>query len=412
MKKYIIPIMMLAAIVSCRKNPVASSGEGYISFAESGLELDTEVETRASAASGSYAVIITDSEGNEVVRTTYSSIISAGNLVSLPAGEYTISARSTAEEVPVAAFEQPVYGVSKKVSVSAGQTTSAGSLVCTLLQTKVTVSYSDEFKQMITGNGSTTVTVNPSSPLVYNLTYNNGNPYFDQNAGYFAVNNGANTTMEVKFSGQVDGQSAKMTKVFTGIQPKTWHQIKFVKKVDATGTASFSIVIDGLLEDEELGNDLTVSENIIGDDPKAPKGDGGIALESTCSYDISQPIVVPAMGNPFVLTMKAIVPGGVKKFTVEIASTNDAFTNSVGAVNDGQTTLDLVNPSSGAIQVFTEILPFPYGDAVAGKTEIDFDLSAAQEPILAFEGTHSFVMHVTDMQGCKNDIPVQMVVSK
>ena len=108
--------------------------------------------------------------------------------------------------------------------------------------------------------------------------------------------------------------------------------------------------------------------------------------------------------------MNAVVPNGVKRFTVEIESTNPDFTGSVASVNGGQTTLDLVNPSSGAIDVFTNLIPFPYGSAVEGKTEIPFDLSAAQVPILGFIGSHTFKMIVIDKTGCRNEIPVVLVV--
>ena len=137
--------------------------------------------------------------------------------------------------------------------------------------------------------------------------------------------------------------------------------------------------------------------------------DGGMKLVSTCDYDISQPIVVPAEGNPFTLTMNAVVPNGVRKFTVDVTSTEPMFTSALTDIN-GSTTLDLVNPSSGAINVFTNLIPFPYGSAVEGKTEIPFDLSAAQIPILGFKGTHTFKMVVIDNTGCRNEIPVVLVV--
>ena len=162
-----------------------------------------------------------------------------------------------------------------------------------------------------------------------------------------------------------------------------------------------------------VANDVTGDETIIGKDPNAPTGDGGIKLQSTCGFDISQPITVPKGENdPFVLTMKAIVPNGVRKFTVEIESTNSLFPDAVAAINDGETTLDLVNPSKGAINVFTTILPFPYGDDVKDKTEIDFDLSAAKGPLVFYAGTHTFRMVVIDNTGCRNEIPVTLVVEE
>lgn len=407
--------MLLLALGACTEKHSGSVTEkqpGFLSFKGCNLEVDETVqETKAEPASGSYAVIITDNSSEaEPIVTTYNNIKAAGNKISLTEGTYTVTARSDMDDVPVARFEYPVYGASKSVSIMSGQTTELGEMICKLLQVKVTVSYSDEFLAMVTGECKTTVSVASGAGLDYKMTYLAGAVTYDQSAGYFAVNNGSNTTMEVVFKGSVDGGSKTQTITFTNVKPCTWHQIKFVKKVAEEGSSDFEIVIEDLVEDVELDSDVAGVEAVIGEDPDAPKGDGGIMLKSTCDYDITHPIVVPAQGNSFVLTMKATVPNGVLKFSVDISSDNPDFVGSVKMINDQSATLDLVNPSDGAISVFTTILPFPYGDQVAGKTEINFDLSDAQIPILAFKGTHIFTMNVMDKTGCKKAINVQMVV--
>ena len=179
-----------------------------------------------------------------------------------------------------------------------------------------------------------------------------------------------------------------------------------MKKVDETGGVSFAIEIDGLVEDMELENNVAGDEQGDGFDPDAPTGDGGIELVSTCSYDITKAVVVPATGA-FPLTMQAKVPNGTRKFTVDIASTNEDFINSVNTV--GGTRLDLINPSEAAMGIFS-IVPFPHGSDLSGKTEIDFDLSGAQTPLLAFKGTHTFTMNVVDNKGCRKSIPITLEV--
>lgn len=415
MKRIIIAsfaaVLMLSGCKSVLNEKNVSEAFGFLTFDQGTIEVDDELYTKAVVpASGNYAIFIYDLDGNKVVSTSFDDVKKNGNKIKLNAGSYILEARSTSEAVPAAAFEQPVYGTETEFTIRAGEDTPLGNLTCTLLQTKVTVSYNDDFLAMVSGNGAATVSVSPDSPLEYALKYNSGNVSYEQSAGYYAVNNGNNTTMTVTFKGSIDGKNQKMTKVFTNIQPRTWHQIKFVKKVEEEGDADFIISIADFIEDKTIGEDIPGQESIIGDDPDAPQGDGGITLESTCSYDIDSPIVVPAAGSPFVLTMKATIPNKVKKFTVEIQSTEQSFISAVGSVNGGSNILDLVDPSEGAKQVFTEILPFPYGDAVKDKTEILFDLSDAQTPILAFPGTHTFIMHVTDQIGCRKDITVTMIV--
>ena len=170
---------------------------------------------------------------------------------------------------------------------------------------------------------------------------------------------------------------------------------------------TIGIEIDGLVADATLDNDIEASEQGDGNDPEAPAGDGGIRLVSTCDYDITQPITVPASGNPFDLTLQAVVPNGVLRFTVDIASTNEDFINSVNTV--GGTNLDLINPSEEAMGVF-DIVPFPHGAELAGQTLVDFDLSGAQTAILGFPGSHTFRMNVVDTKGCRNSIDVIFIV--
>lgn len=411
-------ILMFAAIAaamftSCRKiGGLETSVNGTLSLA--GLELlcDTEVVTKATAAPGNYAIFVYNEAGDQVVRTTYSEAVSSDG-ISLLAGNYTLEARSTEEEVPASVFEAPVYGTTKDFSIEAGETTEIGSLTCTLLQCKVTVDYDAEFLGDVTGPCQTDVTVTTGAPLTYGLTYNSGYASYDKSAGYFAVNNGINTTMTVVFKGSINGKSQKMTASLTGIQPRQWRQIKFFKRVDAQGISTFEISINSFIEDEELVVALVVeNEAVIGDDPNAPKGDGGITLEFAegCPYTDLQNIVVP---DPEVGTMdlrfNISVPNGVKKFVVDIDSDSETFLSSV--MLTGSTRLDLVDPMESQGLVF-DIVPFPHGHELLGQTDLVFDLSAAQDPISIFAGHHTFTMSITDQKGCKNSIPVVLVVEK
>ena len=107
------------------------------------------------------------------------------------------------------------------------------------------------------------------------------------------------------------------------------------------------------------------------------------------------------------IRLRATVPGGVKKFTVDIASDSEAF---LGAVDLAQARhLDLINPKPENAAIF-QVVPFPHGDELLGLTDIEFNLSSAQEAILLFPGKHVFTMTIIDHEGCKNQIPVTMVV--
>ena len=403
--------MLGAAVVlsSCSKDifNYGSAKTGTLSFASMQLVVSEDVNpaTKAEAAGDEYVISIYGSDGQLVGQTkTWSEVRNTGTM-QLPAGDYTMKVRSSSSNVPEAKFNSPMYGASSRFSITAGETTKIGSITCTLLQAIVSVSYNEAFLGTVTGDGKASVELQSGYPLDYALSYNDGDPKYEMRAGYFALNEDE-ATVTVTFKGSIDGKTQKMTATITGVKARDWHIITFMKKVDENGNASFSVSIDGLVEDVELSNDVTAEENGDGEDPNAPAGDGGIELVSTCDYDITQPVTVPSTGT-FPLTMTAKIPNGALKFTVDIASTNANFINSVNSV--GGTTLDLINPSDAALGIF-DIVPFPHGSDLKGKTEIEFDLSGAQTPLLAFQGTHTFTMNVVDQKGCKKSIEISLKV--
>lgn len=409
---YIFVAAVMVLTVSCRKDTFKYEGgkedSGTLSFAGLSLEVSEDVNkvaTKADAAGDEYTVFLYDDSDKLLWQKTYGEVRNGGD-ISLPAGTYRVEARSISADVPPAKFISPVYGASEEVVIKAGEKTVLEPMTCTLLQAVVTVGYNDEFLKSVTGDGVATVELMSGFPLDYKLTYSEENVNYDHSMGYFAVN-GENSTLVLTFKGSVDGKTQKMRTSITGVKVRDWHVITIMKKVDLSGNASFAIEIDGLVEDVELDNDVTAAEEGDGYDPEAPTGDGGIELVSTSSYDITGPVTVPEATEAFPLTMKAIIPNGARRFTVKIDSTNEEFMGAVGEV--GGSTLDLINPSEAALGIFT-IVPFPHGSELSGKTEIDFDLSGAQSPLLAFKGTHTFTMNVVDTKGCSKSIPIKLVV--
>lgn len=409
----IFAISVAAAFVSCADDRfdygMQNKSKGTLSF--SGLVIGWSGEmtapTRAEAADGNYMLYIYDSADALVWSGTYASVTSGTVVeISLLAGDYVLDVRSSASEIPDAKFSAPVYGASRSFSVAAGQTTTLEPLTCTLMQSAVSVRYNDDFLAMVTSDGTSTVEVKSGAPLEYALQYNSGRPVYDNRIGYFSVT-GDNSTMTVTFKGGIEGKTQKMTTTVTGVKARDHHIVTFMKKVDQAGNATIAIEIDGLVVDVDLDNDVPADEEGDGNDPNAPAGDGGIKLVSTCDYDITAPVTVPAAGNPFVFTMNAVIPNGTLRFTVDIASTNEDFINSVNTV--GGTTLDLIHPSEAAVGIF-DIVPFPHGEELLGAEEVLFDLSGAQTPLLGFKGTHTFTMNVVDRKGCRNSIPVVLVV--
>lgn len=418
--------LMLAA--SCQKTVVNKVKEnGFLSFSEFSLQLDEDLITKASAAGNNYTIIVNDINGNEVVKKSYGEIKSNDNMISLPAGSYTLVARSIDEDMEVAAFEQPVYGASKDFMIEAGIVTPIGELTCTLLQCKVTVDYSDDFLATVTGDCTTTVELTAGYPLDYALA---ADKTYERSAGYFAVNG---TTMTVRFKGHIDGyDGVTMTKTFTGIAPRQWRQVKFIPYVNEEGTATFDIVINDLISDEILNNELLAEEEVIGIDPNAPEDDGGIkfllaegcdksitATEEDIVYDgdgnqinstgiINIPIAPLAADGSTTMSIlfDAVIPEGLAELTVDITTDAKDFAAAVDAAKAAH--IDLVNPVCDPL-IF-DVVPFPHGEEILGAKQLSFDLTGAQTAIVAFKGTHVFEMTIVDVNGKTKRNVITMVV--
>jgi len=418
MKKFILfsisAVMMLA--VSCQKTSITNNqaqGEGFLSFSSLVLDIDETVDTKAASslapAQNYYQITIEDADGNVCLTKTYKEIKDADNKVTLPAGNYVLKVSSADDVVPDVEWEYPVYGATKDFSITAGELTEIGEITCTLTQCKVSVDYSPEFLACVTGPGKTTVTIKTGCPLEYTLI--SANDYEKRN-GFFLVEG---TSMTVVFQGSIDGKNKKMTKVFNNIAPKQWRQIKFIQKVNEQGDATFDIVINPLVSDAVLNNDLLASgETILGEDPEAPKGDGGITIypdyEAGCDEeisDLSNMLIVPKSERTMAIRLKAECPNGIRKFDVAISTDNDGFAAAVAAAD--ATNLNLINPSEQNAVIF-DVVPFPHGEELIGETSVPFDLSNAQDAILMYPGHHTFTMTIVDGQGLRKSIEVTMVV--
>ena len=420
-------------------------GYGMLSFGEMQISIDeSEAMVRSTElpeVGGNYVIKIKDAEGKVVVDCSYKDIKDSSEGIALLAGEYTLEVCSTIDDIPDAAWEQPIYGATMSgIKIEAGKPTIiAEPITCTLLQCKVTVDYNDDFLAMVKGACKTTITI--GSSLEYNLNWDATQgkiTSYEKRAGYFDVNNGTNTTMEVKFEGSIydeESESVKtmrQSKAFEGIEARQWRQVRFVKKVNEEGNASFEIEIDGYVEDDNLGTeDMTGEESVLAPDPNAPKGDGGIMLlnvtgltentnptkEAWNAEKTEKPIINMANidGNTF--TFKASIPNGTREFYVDITSTNSNFNTAVNRITvNGDGRIYLTKEEEAHIEVIKNLatfhIEFPTPDQVIAQTEVIFDLTNAIEPLKMFPGTHTFSMYVRDSEGCthRDDNQVQIPI--
>lgn len=421
-KKWTLFLISAALLLgSCNENMDGRySRQGGLFLSDLAPELNEELNTKGASTPSEYYISVLNEDGDAVAdlqgtlleNLPLSTLKAQGKALNLMAGNYSVAAR-TAESVPVAGFDCPVYAGEVPVTVVAGETTTPGQITCKLAQCKVTIEYDDQLLAGMTGPGNAKVEVTAGSPLDFPIQYASNKATPETRAGYFSLPS-ESSSMIVTVTAVIGGKSLKMSKAFTGIKAAQWRQITLIPMVNPEGTATFDVRINGYVDDGELlSYSLAPAEEVIGTDPKAPTGDGGITLdfaEDCTMFDDLKNIVVP---DPAVTAMDlrlvALVPNGVKKFTVHIETNNPAFQSALAVA--GGADLDLIDPSADAAVIF-EVVPFPHGADLVGQTSVNFDLGAAQGPIYGFEGRHTFYMTVTDRKGCKKTIEVSMVIGE
>lgn len=471
MKKIFLMAMSAAlALVACDKDNYNYSGlkEGYglLSFADAGFVVSEETNTRATEPASDNTVIwvynVTEDgtvnvdepvdlapNDEDITYTTYGAVKTSG--ITLPGGDYVLRAQ-TKDAIPMVG-DAAVYGIDEPFSIIAGQETPLEELTLYLYkQVKVSVSYNEAFQNSLTENGgTTTVTIDSENFATFNVTPND----FDSDSQYLyldltneadevkesgvSMEISVNAEMYVKEDGVTSVKTQKMTAAVTGVKPRDYRKIQIHKEEIKDGGANFSIVVDGLEVDTELSTDISASEGSLGDDPNAPKGDGGIKLINIAGLTgdnqtewnayvaqteeaIANNVMISGVHKDAItvngltaLTFSAEVPNGVYNFYVDITSTDAGFNDAVKNITvnkDGR--IYLTKTESEHRAVVTSLnglgISFPFPEDVIDKTEVEFPLSAAIEALAEFPGTHYFTMNVIDNTGCKNTIVLTLKV--
>lgn len=445
------------ACVACDKDNFSFSGieEGYgvLSFADADFIVSEEVETRADAAKDNTVIWVLKEDGSmydlapendDIDYTTYGAVKSKG--ITLPGGNYTFRAQTDAE-IPMAGTN-PVYGIDKEFSITAGAVTPLGELTLKLYkQVKVKVQYNPVFLSSLVNNNVTTeVAINDESKMTFEGT----NP--DSGFLYLELtedNKDTGVTMEILVNAEMNVKEGNVTSVKTqkmsatisGVKPCQYRQININKEEIKDGGANFTIVVDGLEVDTELTTDVEASEESLGADPNAPKGDGGIKLLNTAGLSASTTPTLDAWNGSFTddemdvetrpgeivitkdmtqLQFKAVVPGNILQFKVMIIS--DMIEPALGVAGITDPELDLINEAD-QVKGIAAIIPFPYhapaeGMIVQGANELEFVLDGAIPILQEFFGedtttthhSHTFQMAVQDMTGKTKTIDLALKI--
>ena len=325
--------------------------------------------------------------------------------VELETGDYIFKIQSG--EVPGAAWDNPVYGTSKAFKIVRNQTTALSEIVCSLMQIKVTITYSADLLERLGAKTITTAKVGDNS-LEFSLS--------ESRAGYFLAPQLSNS-IELRISGtyaadKVNFKAIEMNKEVQNVKMGQHSKIHFYVEHAAEGNIKVGVTIRDWVVDETIP--CNVADAVVeqewkepssGNEGDTPAEDPNIVWDK---HDISkrEPIVDGLEVDLLVSASK-----GIKSFLVEINSASltpaELFNNNLCNV------LNLCYPKesydSGNPSVFIDVeeplrgLGFAVGEDVINQTFVKLSITQFMGVLKMVSGTdlknHDFILTVTDNEG-------------
>ena len=369
MKKQIYFLLSLFAVVllttACHSEKVdyEIKQEGQLNLSSLQLTPNTDplvTESRVAAELNDYIVEVYTEAGELVSSWKYAEM---PEVYTLKIGKYKIVAHAPVTEG--AAFDTPYCeGESKVFEITQDNLTDVGEVACTLHDVKVTVKIGSE-----------------------SLEYGKD----ETRSGFFHCTE--TNTVDVIFSGTVDGVAENVTKSYTGVALGT-ELIVTYNLIDAVfvdpGTGG-SASVNGLKLDATCTS-VTIEGSVRPEEDEIL--DFGIPSIVGEGFDLSQPVT--DLSQEVVVDLLA--PEGAAHVFVEITSDNAEFSGVIAEMLP-QNPFDLAEP--GEAEENLNNLGLPIKDAVIGQQKVIFDVTQFVGLLGGFPGVHQFKLTVEDVNGEK-----------
>lgn len=405
------------AAVSCHRgiqpDVKLNPEKGYLQL--SGLNVECVADHRddnANAATRSAATravdintfdcYILDETGNTQIMT-FKYGEKPATAIELDAGKYIF--KMISGEIPNAAWENPVYGLTEPFTIVRKETTNLTELVCTLQNIQATIAYSADLKACLSDDTTATLSIGEAA-LVYSMT--------ETRSGYFkAVNTTNDLDLLIKgiYTPDLEGATPsefEFNTTIKDVKAGQWSDIQLYIEYSGEGGISLSVTIDGWVVDEQLVFDVSqhISELPVVDDDDKPT----VVLREG---DIDAPVSLfatdfDANGNctkDIIIDISTL--STIAGLTVEMDSTNGDFLSSLSSFNIPQS-FDLC--SAGTASSALKLMGLPVNDQVLGQPSVTYDITAQMKLLKEFGGTHSFNFTVTDAQGGATEKTLQIVI--
>ena len=366
--------------------------------------------TRGEVAVDNFDCTIINSENEVVMSFKYGE--RPTEAIELETGDYIF--KIVSGEVPGAAWDTPVYGATKAFKIVRNETTTISEIVCSLMQIKVSVSYSEDLLERLGKQTITTVSVGQNS-LEYALTENR--------AGFFLAPNASNTiNLCIKGTYAADKQNFKaieMNKEVLNVKVGQHSKIHFYIEHAAEGNINVGVTIRDWVTDEIVP--CNVADKVVeeewtdggnngdneggNDDPESTVEDPSIVWDG---HDISQrEQIVSGLDVDLLISASK----GIKEFYVKIESAsltpvelagvglcdilNLCYPNQSYDSNNPGVFIDVEEPLRG--------LGFAVAEDVVNKNFVKLSITQFMSVLMAVSGTdlkhHDFVLTVVDNEG-------------
>ena len=366
--------------------------------------------TRGEVAVDNFDCTIINSENEVVMSFKYGE--RPTEAIELETGDYIF--KIVSGEVPNAAWDTPVYGATKAFKIVRNETTTISEIVCSLMQIKVSVSYSEDLLERLGKQTITTVSVGQNS-LEYALTENR--------AGFFLAANASNTiNLCIKGTYAADKQNFKaieMNKEVLNVKVGQHSKIHFYIEHAAEGNINVGVTIRDWVTDEIVP--CNVADKVVeeewtdggnngdneggNDDPESTVEDPSIVWDG---HDISQrEQIVSGLDVDLLISASK----GIKEFYVKIESAsltpvelagvglcdilNLCYPNQSYDSNNPGVFIDVEEPLRG--------LGFAVAEDVVNKNFVKLSITQFMSVLMAVSGTdlkhHDFVLTVVDNEG-------------
>ena len=412
MKTKIFSLMAFAAmtlgLVSCHEDLTPtpdSNDEGQVNMFSMAVEINNAekviTSSRASIDLSNFIVEINNAAGQTVQTSKYGDL---PEILTLSAGNYSVRVRS--HNVNKAAWEEPYFVGTKDFTITKGEITDIGVVVCKLSNIKVSIRFSDELVKHMGDDCKVTVVANDAGRLEFTKD--------ETRSGYFEALEGS-STLVAQFSGTVGGHYETFNHVCNDVEAGQHRIITFKVKTPSGEEPSGgsiivdpdNIAIDASTVNVNLNGNINLEEEILDDSDRPGQEEGGDEPGPDPDPEPENDITMTCVGadfdktdnSPNVSTCVVTIntPQGARNLVVTINSTSTDFLGSLSELTPPMpTTFDLANP--GENREILEGFGFPLGNDVIGKTAIEFNISQFVPLLNTLPGTHSFTISVTDQK--------------